>query len=158
MVSSSDIKIPDTNIDNLADEIDNELIEKLGSGYKIGNKQKIVDVIVNIQSNITTNINQSINAFQTVTLIGGGVITGVSMSLTMNAVMKAIATNNNSIDIINQITNEMVSKIRQSVDDELVNGFKLAFEQNKSYFIGSGIVIGVLILLIVIMLFIRASK
>lgn len=161
---SSEMTISPTDIN----EIVNDVIQKTRERYGYTDKtdtytQNIISIITNIKLNLTDNINQNISSQQIINITGGTQVKGVTQNLIVNAVMNAIVNScsdgqNCSINLIEEMVQQQMDFIKSEVDKNVIGDFQYVWQESKLYFIGTGIFLLILLILIVGLLFYKASR
>ena len=158
------LPVPDIN------EIVNSVIQKTNARYGYldktnTSKDNIVSIITMIQQKLSENIKQNISTQQSINVTGGATVKGVTQNLIVNAVMSAIVNScsekdntNCSINLIEEMVQQQIDFIKSEVDKDVIGDFQYVWQQSKLYFIGTGIFLLILFILIVCLLFYKASK
>lgn len=148
----------DVDVDQIQKDVKKDIQDKYGENNWDDKYNKyVVDIVIQISTSSVQNINQIINSSQTIVAKGTGYkIKGITMDICINAVLKAIADNSGSIDLVDDIVTEQMNKIRQQVDKDVIDSFSYAWQQSKTYVIAIGLFILALMLLISGMLIYRA--
>jgi len=152
---SSSCKINPKNLNQ--DEIVQNILNDLQNiSPNMVSKTDITKMVESTITSITQDINQVINLTETIEVKGHGVMSGITVKDISNIIFKALAQFDGSQTLINQLVDNLMSEIKQEVNKEVVENIGEAFEKSKSYFIGTGIVLGISIVLIVVLLIIKA--
>jgi len=135
-------------------KIANEVVEQLTERYGKTNTSdrtntNVTNIITSISSSQVQNINRLLTSNQTLYIVGtGSNVSNVSMTVVINAVMKAIATvckDTGSCDI-DQIISDQMQSLRVQAETKATIDTE---EDNKKKMILASIVIGVLIFYII---------
>lgn len=153
---------PDSSItteDINTDEITNNVLEDIQSKYNYTPDTKnIKNIIVSIQEKVVQNINQLITSSNVIELTGAGSLNNIKVVSSINAVMNAIVTNKDSVTSISNIVNNMVSDIQKEVTEKVNVNIKNIILQNSGMLIGLGSLVGILFIIIIVLLVIKATR
>lgn len=153
---SSDIISPkDEGIQKIAQDVYDDMVKKFGDEYQQSFSDNITKIVVDISQSATENILRTVTSMQTITIKDGNAY-GVHITAMINAVMSAILNSDVSMNLVDDVMSQISAQMRNMVDRELLSNFEYVFEEGKTYFIWTGIVLVVLILSILGMLIYRA--
>ena len=164
----SEMTISPLDINQIINDVIQKTQERYGYTDKsdtfVDNITKIINIITT-NANLTSNIKQNISSQQVIEINGATSVKGVTQNLIVNAVMNAIVNSCSdeddktcSIDLIEQIVQQQMDFIKSEVDKNIIGNFEYVWQQSKLYFIGIGIFLLILLIIIVSLLFYKASR
>ena len=169
IVLNSNAKLESSKIDinKIVKEVEQSIIDEYGE-TDTSNKynEKITDIINIINTKTTQNINQLIFSRSSILVKGTGAsVKNVTLDSVIDATMVAIATSCSeddpskcSIDMITEIVQEQIDFIRKQVDKTVISMFQAVWNETKAYFIGTGVILAVLLFLVIFLLIKKAMR
>lgn len=156
----SEITDKDTGkLKQIADNVYNLMVQKYGNEYSnLNNTKRISEIVLSITKDSTTNIQQLLTTIQEVDIQGFGTMKAMDLTLGVNAVYKAIVDNSDAMLNISDVVQDMITSIKKDVDKDFMDGFTYIWEEGKSYFIGAGIFLVVLFVIMIVLLMYKASR
>jgi len=163
---TSEMKLTPSDYNEIVSDVIQKTLQRYGYTDKTDTSNKnIVNIITMIQTNLSANIKQNISGQQIISITGGGQVQGVTQNLIVNAIMSAIVNSCSdkdntscSIDLIEEMVEQQMEFIKNEVDKNIIGDFEYVWQQSKLYFIGCGIFLLILLIIIVGLLFYKASK
>lgn len=166
-----DINITNTlnfNVKNFINPSEQDLIsvsekiqKKINSSYngvdcKVDDVNNVITALskINFQQQFSTS--QMAIQIQIENITGAGSFTKINMSIVSDIIMKAILSNDTSIDMITSIVSDMIKKIKSNVDKNVLSNFQYVWSKIKKFVKIGAIIFLSLIIGIVILIILRA--
>lgn len=149
------ITTDDVNTNQIATNVVSDIETKYNFPSKV---EDIKNIIVSIQENVVQNINQLIRSSNIIELKGAGTLNNIKVVSSIDAVMKAIVTNSSAVGSITNVVNQMVTDIKDEINKEAAFSVKKIILENSKMLIGLGSLSGLLFIIIIVLLIVKATR
>jgi hypothetical protein len=150
----------DFDIDKIVKEV-YEATEKKSKDFNSNDTDfmtKLTDLTSNIVAKSSIFIEHFLQSQQVLSFKGTGVkIDSVSTDLFIDAIMRSIASSSENLDMADSIVNKQISWMLQSIDKNVKGGFSKVWEENRKWFIITGVIFLFLTTLIFILLIVKSK-
>lgn len=118
-------------------------------------RDTVQNIINNIHQDVSQNLYRTVYSTQTINLRNGSAY-NINMYVMMNTVMGSIMKSSTSMQFLNKLSDKMIEDIKIKINKNIMGNFEYIWQQGKLYFIGTGIGLLIMVLLIIWLLIYRA--
>lgn len=145
-----DVDLESLDIWAMVRAVEAQLEAMYPTSYQPNQGQEIHDIFVEITQEVSTSLATALESSQQICLNNGGVIRGVTMTIVIDAVFKAIVTNEVALFDLQSATQEAMAWIQTSVETSFKSGVSQLFNDLIGPIVAFGVIAIVFIILIVI--------
>ena len=145
--SATKIEMGDPRADIIAETVKKDMEKKFEDDWEPGFTKSIQQLVIKVSEHATANINQSIASISSVVIQGKGSVRAVDVTIVMDAIMKAVVTNNSAVNGFANLTDQLMNKIKNNIDNQMKTTFQYVWENVKNTVF---VLIGVVLLFILV--------